>query len=107
MKWMLGTTLALAMGLSAVPRAQSGDGMGKPMKDDKMAAVTYTGCVESAPAGGLLLTHVDSGQHMSMKGKDMAMKSKDTSMNDMKDDHMMSASVRLVGSSSLDKHLGQ
>ena len=107
MKWMLSTTLAVAVGLSAAPRAQSGDGMGKPMKDNKMTPVTYTGCVESAPAGGLLLTHVDSGQHMSMKAKDMPMKSQDMSMNDMKDDHMMSERLRLIGSSSLDKHLGQ
>src|SRR5215467_4051275 len=107
MKWMLSTTLAVAVGLSAAPRAQSADGMGKPMKDGKMAVVTYTGCVESAPAGGLLLTHVDSGQHMAMKDKDMSMKGDDMSMKDMKDDHMMSTSVRLVGSSSIDKHLGQ
>lgn len=117
MKWMLSTTLAVAVGLAAAPRAQAGYGTGKPMKDDKMAPVTYTGCVESGPAGAFLLTHVDAGQHMAMKGDDMskhdmtmaheAGAANDMSKGGMKDDHMMSANVRLVGFSSVSKHVGQ
>jgi hypothetical protein len=104
MKWIVGSTLAVVLVMSAAAAAQSAKGMDKPMKGG-MSDVTYTGCVEAGSGGGVLLTHVAAGQQMAMKGHDMPMKGEGTAMKD--DDHMMPKSVRLVGSPDLGKHTGQ
>ena len=99
MKWMLGATLAACLAMSVGTGAQSAKGMDKPMKGG-MSDVSYTGCIEAGSGGGLMLTHVGTGQQMPMKGKEMSAKA-------MADDHMMPKSVRLVGSPALGKHNGQ
>ena len=113
MKWMLGATLAACLAMSVGTGAQSAKGMDKPMKGE-MSDVTYTGCVEAGSRGGLMLTHVGTGQQMPMKGHEMPMKGEETAMKGkempakpMVDDHMMPKSVRLVGSPDLVKHSGQ
>jgi len=113
MKWIVGSTLGVVLAISAAAGAQSAKGMDKPMKGG-MSAVTYTGCIEAGSGGGVLLTHVVTGQQMPMKGHDMPMKREETATKDkempskpMDDDHMMPKSVRLVGSPDLGKHTGQ
>ena len=113
MKWMLGATLAGCLAMSVGTGAQSAKGMDKPMKGE-MSDVTYTGCVEAGSGGGLMLTHVGTGQQMPMKGHEMPMKGEETAMkgkemssSPMADDHMMPKSLRLVGSPDLGKHTGQ
>ena len=113
MKWIVATTLAAILAMSATAGAQSAKGMDKPMKGG-MADVTYTGCIEAGSGGGLVLTHVATGKQMAMKGHDMPMKEEETAMageempsKSMADDHMMAKSVSLVGSPELGKHVGQ
>ena len=113
MKWIVGSTLAVALAMSAATGAQSAQGMHEPMKGE-MADVTYTGCIEAGSGGGLLLTHVVTGKQMPSKGHDMPMKGEETAMESkempsksMSADHMMPKSVRLEGSPDLGKHNGQ
>ena len=113
MKWMLGTTLAAFLAMSAGAGAQSAKSMDQAMKGG-MSDVTYTGCIEAGSGGGFLLTHVGAGQQMPMKGHEMPMKGEETAMKGketpskaMADEHMMPKSVRLVGSPDLGKHSGQ
>ena len=113
MKWIVATTLGAILAMSATAGAQSAKGMEKPMKSG-MADVTYTGCIEAASGGGLVLTHVATGKSMAMKGHEMPMKGEETAMKStdmpskpMADDHMMAKSVSLVGSPELGKHVGQ
>ncbi len=118
MKWIVGSTLGVVLAMSAAAGAQSAKGMDKPMHGG-MSDVTYTGCIEAGSGGGVLLTHVVTGQQMAMKGHDMkghdmpmkgektAMKDKEMPSKPMDDDHMMPKSVRLVGVPDLGKHTGQ
>jgi hypothetical protein len=113
MKWIVGSTLGVVLAMSAAAGAQSAKGMDKPMKGG-MSDASYTGCVEAGSGGGLVLTHVSTGQQMPMKGDDMPMKGEEAAMKGkempstpMDDDHMMPKSVRLVGSPDLGKHNGQ
>lgn len=89
MKWMLSTTLAVAV--SAIASAQSDKMKSDTMKDDKMAmAMTYTGCIESVNHGAeFLLTHVMDGHEA------------------MTHDGMMANALALTGRSDLKKHVGQ
>jgi len=97
MKWIVGSTLGVVLAMSAAAGAQSAKGMDKPMKGG-MSDATYTGCVEAGSGGGLVLTHVSTGQQMPMKGHEMPMKGEETAMP---------KNVRLVGSPDLGKHNGQ
>lgn len=115
MKWKLGAALAVALSASAAAAAQSGQHMNKAMKDGGMTE-TYTGCIAPGTGDGFLLTHIAAGHEMAMHGKDMSKEHAmahdaggGTSMSPdgMSGDSMMPATVRLVGLSGLDKHVGQ
>lgn len=117
MKWLLGTTLVIAA-MSMTVGAQAMKDQTMPMKaGDKTAHLSYTGCIESASDGGLLLTHVEPAGHSSMKDNEKSKMSttmahdasmpKDAPSDSMNADHMMSADVRLARSSNLQKHVGQ
>ena len=117
--WIV-TGAVVAISVTLVTGAQSGNTMGKPSKGGAMS-VTYQGCVESVNHGGaFLLTNVAVPE--SMHG-DMAMKHHDdkamksdaakmmnrdqTPMADEKMDAMPSQSFALAGSANLSKHVGQ
>ena len=117
MKWMISSSVIVAVALSVGVRAQSGGAMAKDGKMDKMETPTktYTGCLAAgAETGAFTLTHVMADDHM---GKDAmkkdAMKSDTMSKDAMKKDSMskdnMAHDTSMTMSSKsvdLSKHIG-